>query len=333
MSTTIPLEEGWATLDAGLRRAEGLIFDGKISPDEYSRQISTDEYSTLYTTTLTMCTQKPPNNWSDDLYQRVRTEAQQFSARAVARLAGKQGDQYVAALFGVWRGFELYARYATSVFKYLDRYYVERLRVPGIHEVLAEAFSGALDLEASYTIVAPWADAQISELPRHALERLVRESRDSGTPITVDAIVALSTGTVGRDRDIALLRFVQARISMPAEQRNGPLEEKWRACCAAHRDLLAMARRRRALALMYVLCAKAPPRAELGDDSGRLSSLVVRLAREGPFERNVPPGQVPRSPPMDLILEKVTEQYASELVRPVEALLEATAAAAAAGAE
>ena len=180
-------------------------------------------------------------------------------------------------------GFELYAKFASGVFKYLDRFYVKRLSLPEIQVVVSQAFGGALGLEAT----------------------------------------ALSTGTEDRGRDIALLRCMQGRISMPAEQRNGPLEEKWRACCAAHRDLLAMARRRRALALMYVLCAKDPPRAELGDDPGRLS-VVVRLARDGPFEHDG------RSPFVPLILKKVTEEGTRELVRAVEALLEATAAAAAA---
>ena len=249
-------EEGWAKLVAGLRRAEAAVLDGG-APNEV---FSTDEYTTTTTTVYLMCTQKPPNNWSEDVYNRWRIEAQQFSARAVARLAGKQGDEYVAALFVVWRGFELYARFASGVFKYLDRFYVKRLDLPEIRKVVSQAFSGALEIEAT----------------------------------------TLGTGAEDRGRDIALLRGMQGRTSMPlAEEtwrslprRVGPHEEKWQACL---RLQSAVARRRRALALMYVLCAKEPPRAELGDDPGRLS-VVVRLARDGPFEHDG------RSPFVPLIL-------------------------------
>ena len=296
----IPLEEGWAKLEACLRRVEA----GSV--------ISSHEYSSLYSTSYTMCTQKPPNNWSEDVYNRWRIEAQQFSARAVARLAGKEGDQYVAALFVVLRGFDMYARFAEHLLKYLNRFYVPRLSLPGIYEVLAEAFSGALDLEAT----------------------------------------ALGTGAEDRGRDIALLRGMQGRTRLflkerdnvfrwtaeggDAEQlqraelkeamlqhrRNDPLEQRWQACLAVQP---AVASRRRALALMLVLCAKDPPRAELGDDPGRLS-LVVRLARDGPFDHEG------RSPVVPLILQKVTEEGTRELVRAVAALLEETAAAEAAAA-
>ena len=272
-ATIIPLEEGWARLEAGLRRCEGFIFDGAES-------VSSADGMALYVTAYTMCIQKPPNNWSDELYQRLRTDAKHFSARTVARLAGKQSDDYVVALFDAWRGFELYAKFARErVFKYLDRFHVKRMHLPEIQEVVSLAFEGTLGLEAT----------------------------------------ALSTSADDRGRDLALLRFVQARICLPAAQRVGPLEEKWSACFEAHTNLTAVAGRRRALALMLVLCAKNPPRAQLGDDPGRLS-VVVRLAREGPFDQNG------RSPLVQLILKKVTDEGARELVRAVEALLDATAA-------
>ena len=119
------------------------------------------------------------------------------------------------------------------------------------------------------------------------------------------AAPALSTGAEDRGRDIALLRFVQARISMPAEQRNGPVEEKWQACL---RVQSAVVSRRRALALMYVLCAKDPPRAELGDDSGRLS-VAVRLAKKG------------KNDIVEMIIDKFGAEGARELDRAVTELL------------
>ena len=185
-ATIIPLEEGWSTLDAGLRRAEATIFgyvvdrgmrvdDGKIG-----RLIPTEDHKEMYTTVYTMCTQKRPHNWSGDVYQRLHADAQQFSARAIARLAGEQGDQYAVTLFNVCHAYEMYTSFAQHVFKYLNRYYVKRMSLPEIQDVLSQAFGDALGLEAT----------------------------------------ALSNGDGDRAHDIAWLRYMQERTRM----RNGPTE-------------------------------------------------------------------------------------------------------------
>ena len=269
-SPDIGIEEGWTTLEIGFRNAESYIFD-------QVGFVSTDDYTSLYSVMYRMCTQKPPNNWSDEMYRRFHLDAQGVGARTVARAAGKQGYHYAAALFGVWKSLETYARYAGHQLKYLDRFYVKRLRLPAISDVVFQAFGDALDLEAT----------------------------------------ALGGGAVDRGRDIALLRCMKGRCSCmrgvpltPDPVRlPGPLEEKWQACLAAQRDLPVVADRRRALALMLVLCAKDPPRAVLGDDPGRLS-VAVRLAAAG--QNNM----------VEWILKKVSEEGARELDRAVEALLD-----------
>ena len=101
-----------------------------------------------------------------------------------------------------------------------------------------------------------------------------------------------------------------ARIGGPpnnAHASSGELRA-FEACVAAH-DAAARELPRRELALMLALCAKDPPRAELGDDSGRLS-VVVRLAAAG--QNNM----------VEWILKKVSEEGARELDRAVEALLD-----------
>ena len=67
MAGVIMLEDGGTKLKTGgVQKIEEILEDMKDGV--YKNRISTDEYSTLYTTVYTMCTQKPPNNWSEHLY-------------------------------------------------------------------------------------------------------------------------------------------------------------------------------------------------------------------------------------------------------------------------
>ena len=170
---TILLEEGWNKLKVGgVQKIEQILED--MQGGVYKSYISTEEYSNLYTTVYTMCTQKRPHNWSGDVYQRLHADAQQFSARAIARLAGEQGYQYAVTLFNVCHAYEMYTSFAQHVFKYLNRYYVKRMSLPEIQDVLSQAFGDALGLEAT----------------------------------------ALSNGDGDRAHDIAWLRYMQERTRM-----------------------------------------------------------------------------------------------------------------------
>ena len=64
MNQVILLEDGWRQLKEGaVDKIEGILEN--ISAGEYKSGITTDEYSKMYTTVYTMCTQKPPNNFSE----------------------------------------------------------------------------------------------------------------------------------------------------------------------------------------------------------------------------------------------------------------------------
>merc|ERR1719171_715203 len=105
----IYLEEGWDVLESGLRpRAEMCIAESP--PERKQFLITTDEYSTLYTTVYDMCIQRSPNDFTQDLYKRYSDHLRDVSARAVALLAGKQGIRLTVALFGVWKSFMMYAK-------------------------------------------------------------------------------------------------------------------------------------------------------------------------------------------------------------------------------
>ncbi len=101
-ATIIPIKEGWATLAAGLRRAEAAIFGYVFDGDVYGKIgqiISTDDYKEMYTTVYTMCTQKPPNNWSENLYQNYCEAIKDYlSSRILPHIKEKHDESMLKEL-------------------------------------------------------------------------------------------------------------------------------------------------------------------------------------------------------------------------------------------
>ena len=72
MNQVILLEDGWNRLKSGgVMKIEQILEE--VQGGDYKSGITTEEYSTLYTTVYTMCTQKPPNNWSEVTQASLRT--------------------------------------------------------------------------------------------------------------------------------------------------------------------------------------------------------------------------------------------------------------------
>ena len=161
----IPLEEGWKKLrEGGVLKIQEILED--LGDGQYSKKITTDEYSSLYTTVYTMCTQKPPNNWSENLYQNYCEAIKDYlSSRILPHIKEKHDESMLkelvraapparrpipAARFPTpltsraappppqvrrWQNHTLMIRFLSHVFKYLDRFYVKRLSLPELKEV------------------------------------------------------------------------------------------------------------------------------------------------------------------------------------------------------
>jgi len=107
----------------------------------YKSYISTEEYSALYTTVYTMCTQKPPNNWSEHLYNNYCDAVKDYlSARILPRIKEKHDEAMLRELVRRWENHKLMIKFLSHVFKYLDRFYVKRLSLPELAEVGSQSF-------------------------------------------------------------------------------------------------------------------------------------------------------------------------------------------------
>ena len=131
----IPLEEGWKKLrEGGVLKIQEILED--LGDGQYSKKITTDEYSSLYTTVYTMCTQKPPNNWSENLYQNYCEAIKDYlSSRILPHIKEKHDESMLKELVRRWQNHTLMIRFLSHVFKYLDRFYVKRLSLPELKEV------------------------------------------------------------------------------------------------------------------------------------------------------------------------------------------------------
>ena len=87
-------------------------------------------------TVYTMCTQKPPNNWSEHLYNNYCDAVKDYlSARILPRIKEKHDEAMLRELVRRWENHKLMIKFLSHVFKYLDRFYVKRLSLPELAEV------------------------------------------------------------------------------------------------------------------------------------------------------------------------------------------------------
>jgi cullin 1 len=88
----VQLEEGWNKIRSeGIDRLEHFLDTGEIPPDvvqpsdptKPKKVFTTLSYSELYTTVYNMCTQRAPNNWSEQLYTRYGEAMLAYAQRQV----------------------------------------------------------------------------------------------------------------------------------------------------------------------------------------------------------------------------------------------------------
>ncbi|XP_044974546.1 cullin-1-like [Hordeum vulgare subsp. vulgare] len=119
--TPIGLEEGWRDMDAGVARLKRILHgvDGV--------SFTSQEYIHLYTTIFNMCTQKPPYDYSEQLYERYKQALEDYiKSTVLPALKSKHGEFLLRELVERWKNHKVMVRWLTRFFHYLDRYYVSR---------------------------------------------------------------------------------------------------------------------------------------------------------------------------------------------------------------
>eukprot|EP00897_Mesotaenium_endlicherianum_P010757 jgi/Mesen1/970/ME000012S00535 len=126
----IELEQGWALMQKGITKLKNWL---EGVPDQ---QFNAEEYITLYTTIYNMCTQKPPQDYSQQLYERYREAFEEYiNEKVLPALRDKHDEFMLRELVKRWENHKIMVRWLSRFFNYLDRYFISRRQLQGLKEV------------------------------------------------------------------------------------------------------------------------------------------------------------------------------------------------------
>lgn len=207
-NSTISLETGWETLKAGgVDKIENILED--LETGVYKDKITADEFSMLYTTVYKMCTQKPPYNWSEQLYNNYCDAIKEYlQLRILPKLKEKHGEYMLKELVRRWENHKLLIRFLSHVFKYLDRFYVKRQSLPELAEVGSREFHELVFKSVKKDVRAAILDIihreREGEIVNKPLVKLVVE-------------IFVEMGSSRNDLDVYVSDFEEALLSTTAE--------------------------------------------------------------------------------------------------------------------
>nr|XP_043640334.1 cullin-1-like [Erigeron canadensis] len=126
----IEFEEGWGYVQKGITKLK------KILADPTEPQFSSEEYIMQYTKIYNMCTQKPPYDYSQQLYDRYKICLTEYlKATVLPSLKEKHDEFMLKELLIRWSNHKIMTRWLSRFFHYLDRYFIQRRSLPTLKEV------------------------------------------------------------------------------------------------------------------------------------------------------------------------------------------------------
>uniref|UniRef100_A0A5B6Z327 Cullin-1 n=1 Tax=Davidia involucrata TaxID=16924 RepID=A0A5B6Z327_DAVIN len=127
----IELEEGWEFMQKGITKLKKVL---EGLPPEL--QFSSEEYMMLYTTIYNMCTQKPPHDYSQQLYEKYKEAFEEYiNSTVLPSLREKHDEFMLRELVKRWANHKIMVRWLSRFFHYLDRYFITRRSLPALNEV------------------------------------------------------------------------------------------------------------------------------------------------------------------------------------------------------
>ncbi|KAG6757009.1 hypothetical protein POTOM_037309 [Populus tomentosa] len=127
---TIDLEQGWDFMQKGITKLKNIL-EGLSEP-----QFSSEDYMMLYTTIYNMCTQKPPHDYSQQLYDKYRESFEEYITSTVLPSLREKHDEFMLReLVKRWANHKVMVRWLSRFFHYLDRYFIARRSLPPLNEV------------------------------------------------------------------------------------------------------------------------------------------------------------------------------------------------------
>ncbi|KAF7825376.1 Cullin-1 [Senna tora] len=121
---------GWDYMVQGITKLK------KILEGSAEVNFSSEEYIMLYTTIYNMCNKKPPNECSQQLYDKYKDVLDEYIKSTVLPcIKEKHGEFMVRELVQRWGNHKVLVRWLSRFFYYLDRYFVARRSLPSLNAV------------------------------------------------------------------------------------------------------------------------------------------------------------------------------------------------------
>ena len=100
-----------------------------------------------------MCTQKPPHDYSQQLYERYREAFNEYiTTKVLPALREKQGEYMLKELVKRWDNHKIMVRWLSRFFNYLDRYYIQRHNLAQLKDVGMLCFRDLVFAEIKRTV-------------------------------------------------------------------------------------------------------------------------------------------------------------------------------------
>ncbi|CAJ1878959.1 unnamed protein product [Sphenostylis stenocarpa] len=126
----IDLDIGWTYMQKGITKLKRILERLPEPP------FCSEEYIMLYTTIYNMCTQKPPNDFSQQLYDKYKDAFDEYIKITVLPSLREKHDEFMLReLIERWLNHKVMVRWLSRFFFYLDRYFIARRSLPGLREV------------------------------------------------------------------------------------------------------------------------------------------------------------------------------------------------------
>ncbi|KAL1318020.1 hypothetical protein HN51_070265 [Arachis hypogaea] len=139
---TIDLEQGWDYMQKGITKLKKIL-EGLPEPP-----FSSEEYMMLYTTIYNMCTQKPPNDFSQQLYDKYKEAFDDYIESTVLPSLREKHDEFMLReLVQRWINHKVMVRWLSRFFHYLDRYFIARRSLPPLNAVGLTCFRDLVYME------------------------------------------------------------------------------------------------------------------------------------------------------------------------------------------
>ncbi|ONI06481.1 hypothetical protein PRUPE_5G063500 [Prunus persica] len=159
----IEWDQGWNFIQEGIMNLKRRIAEGL--PEN---QVSAAEIVDMYTTIYNMCTQKPPYQYTEPLYDRYqRTFEEHITSTVLPSLKAKPDEFLLQEFVKSWGDYKVMLRWMSRSFAYLDRYFLNRPSRPGLKEAAVKYYRDLVYRE-------------VNAIVREAAIRLIDKEREGG---------------------------------------------------------------------------------------------------------------------------------------------------------